>query len=251
VKSFTATFGGTASRRSTYNVLPVPSSTQFQAISTPVGTLSVFAFQTPIPYPFGSERTGYLVIDMNRAIKSARAAGADVIVEPFKDPIGIDAVIQWPGGLRMQLYWHFKFASMPVLQTIPENRVYVSPDRADAFRRSFLSFSNGQIISDDKQADAAEIGRPGETFRRISLTSLFGNMRVFVTDGHLPYPFGREDTGYEVKDINDTLESAKSAEVRILSGPLTLRERTTAILEFPGGYIAEVHSLTSHISTTR
>jgi len=50
-----------------------------------------------------------------------------------KDPIGIDAVIQWPGGLKMQLYWHFtppKYASM---ETIPDNRVYVSRDRADEF----------------------------------------------------------------------------------------------------------------------
>ena len=26
-------------------------------------------------------------------------------------------------------------------------------------------------------------------------------MTVLVTDGHLPYPFGREMTGYEVSDL--------------------------------------------------
>src|SRR5271154_875912 len=61
VNSFVATFGGQPSKRIVANVLPVPSSTQAQYVWTPVGTLSVFAFQTPVPYPFGSERTGYLV----------------------------------------------------------------------------------------------------------------------------------------------------------------------------------------------
>src|SRR5271163_4798822 len=141
VSSVNATFGGQASKPIVTNVLPVPSSTEFQYIWTPVGTLSVFAFQTPIPFPFGEERTGYLVTDMDRAIKAARAAGAEVIVEPFKDPIGIDSVIQWPGGVKMQLYWHFKPSTNPPLETIPDNRVYVSQDQADNFVRSFLSFS--------------------------------------------------------------------------------------------------------------
>lgn len=89
VNSFAATFGGQPSKRSVTNVLPVPSSTEFQYLWTPVGTLSIFGFQTPIPFPFGEERTGYLVTDMDQALKAARAAGAEVIVEPFKDPVGI------------------------------------------------------------------------------------------------------------------------------------------------------------------
>ncbi len=75
VNSFVATFGGKPSKRSVENVLPVPSQTEFQYLWTPIGTLSIFAFQTPIPYPFGQERTGYLVSDMDQAIKAARAAG--------------------------------------------------------------------------------------------------------------------------------------------------------------------------------
>ena len=66
VKSFAATFGGQPSKPIVTNFLPVPSSTEFQSLWTPVGTLSVFAFQTPIPFPFGQERTGYLVTDMIR-----------------------------------------------------------------------------------------------------------------------------------------------------------------------------------------
>jgi hypothetical protein len=122
VNSFAATFGGHPSKRIVTNILPVLGSTEFQALSTPVGTLSIFAFETPIPFPFGQERTGYLVTDMIRAIKDARAAGAEVIVEPFKDPVGIDAIVQWPGGVKMQLYWHFTPPKFAPLETIPENR---------------------------------------------------------------------------------------------------------------------------------
>ena len=48
---------------------------------------------------------------------------------------------------------------------------------------------------DDKQAAACEVGRAGETYLRIRIASLFGNMLVLVRDGHLPYPFGHETTG--------------------------------------------------------
>jgi predicted enzyme related to lactoylglutathione lyase len=244
VKSVNATFGGQASKVSVTNVLPVSSSTEFQYVWTPVGTMSVFAFQTPIPFPFGRERTGYLVTDMDAAIREARAAGAEVIVEPFKDPIGRDAVIQWPGGVRMQLYWHFTAPNYPLLETIPDNRVYVSRDAADKFVASFVRFAHGKVLADDAHADAGEIGRAGETYRRIRITSGFGDMQVLVTDGHLPYPFGHETTGYGVRDLAATLEKAKTAGVKILSAPCATDDgRMSAIVEFPGGYMAEIHSV--------
>lgn len=242
VASFIATFGGHASKPSVVNVLPVPSSTEFQYVWTPVGTLSVFAFQTPIPYPFGQERTGYLVTDMDQAVKAARKAGAKVIVEPFKDAIGRDAVIQWPGGLKMQLYWHTTPPNYDPLRTIPDNRVYVSRDVADKFVSSFVLFSHGKIISDEKRANGGEIGRPGEMYRRIRMSSLFGNMLILVTDGHLPYPFGRELMGYDVADLNATLEKAKGAGVKTLAPPYTSKNSNSCVVEFPGGYIAEIHS---------
>src|SRR5271154_1585901 len=245
VKSVNATFGGQASKVSVTNVLPVSSSAEFQYVWTPVGTMSVFAFQTPIPFPFGLERTGYLVTDMDAAIREARAAGAEVIVEPFKDPIGRDAVIQWPGGVKMQLYWHFTAPNYPPLETVPDNRIYVSRDAADKFVASFVRFAHGKVLADDAHADAGEIGRAGETYRRIRITSGFGDMQVLVTDGHLPYPFGHETTGYQAQDLGATLEKAKAAGVKILSAPYMTNDRTTAIVEFPGGYIAELHSLTA------
>ena len=243
VKSFIATFGGSATKPIVARVTPVPSSTESEVVRTPVGLLSIFAYQTPIPFPFGLERTGNLVTDMDRAVEAVRAAGGEIVVAPFKDPIGEDAIIQWPGGVKMQLYWHFTPSTSPPLEAVPDSRVYLSPDQADNFVKCFVAFSKGRVVADDKHADAGEIGRAGETYRRIRIASLFGNMQVLVTDGHLPYPFGYELTGYQVQDIRATLDKAKAAGVKILSVPYTTDERTSAIVEFPGGYIAEIHSL--------
>ena len=246
VDAFTATFGGKPSKRGTFNVMPVPANTQAQYVWSPAGTLSTFSFLTPIPYPFGQERTGWLVTDMDRALAAARAAGAEVIVDKFRDPIGYDAVIQFPGGVKIQLYWHFDAPHYAPLESVPDNRVYVSPEAADIFVKDFLAFSHGRLIADDKQADAAEIGKKGETMRRIRIESNFGKTLVFVTDGHLPYPFGHEITGYETKDLDATLAKAMQAGAKVLSPRNEVREFSTAVIEFPGGYIAEVHAPRAH-----
>src|ERR1700750_2425639 len=149
VASLTATFGGTTTKQGFFTVTPTASSTMSQLVLTPVGSISVFGFKTPIPYPFGIERTGYLVTDINAAIREAHATGADVLVAPFDDPIGKDTVIQFPGGVNTQLYWHTTPPSYAALQTIPENRVYVSVDRAETFIQSFLAFTRGRIVSDE------------------------------------------------------------------------------------------------------
>jgi predicted enzyme related to lactoylglutathione lyase len=243
VKAFLGTFGGTSTKQVVVTVTPTPSSTSSQLLQTPVGTVSLFGFKTPVPYPFGAERTGYLVTDLDSAIVSAKSAGADVVVAPFPDPIGRDAVIQWPGGINMQLYWHTTKPSYAAFQTIPENRVYVSPFRVAGFLRSFLAFSHGKIVSDDPRAPGIEIGRPSETFRRVRVESLFGKLTVFVTDGHLPYPYGRETTGYEVTNLKETLAKAESLGVKTLVQPYSSSGRTAAIIEFPGGYVAEIHEI--------
>jgi hypothetical protein len=251
VASFLATFGGTTSKQGVFSVTPTPSSTMSQLVLTPVGTVSVFGFKTPVPYPFGAERTGYLVANLDTAIKAARATGADVIVTPFNDPIGRDAIIQWPGGVNTQLYWHTVAPSYKALQTIPENRVYVSTDRAAAFVRSFLAFSHGKVLSDNPHAPGVEIGQPSESYRRIRIQSMFGKVTVLVTDGHLPYPYGHETTGYEVENLATTLDKAKAAGAEILVPPYTSDDRQAALVQFPGGYIADIHSLTGGASTSR
>jgi predicted enzyme related to lactoylglutathione lyase len=244
VASLIATFGGTTTKQGVFTVTPTQSSTMSQLVLTPVGSVSVFGFKTPVPYPFGVERTGYLVTDMDEAVRSAQATGADVFVAPFNDPIGRDAIIQWPGGVNTQLYWHTTAPSYAPLQTIPENRVYVSPDRVDAFVRSFLAFSRGKVVSDEDRAPGVEIGRPGEIYRRVRIESKFGSLTAFVTDGHLPYPYGREMTGYEVPNLAETLTKAKAVGVDVLVPPYKTDERDAVVVRFPGGYIAEIHSLT-------
>jgi predicted enzyme related to lactoylglutathione lyase len=242
VDSFLATFGGKSSKQGVATVTPTPSSTSTQLLQTPVGTVSLFGFRTPIPHPFGAERTGYLVTDLDVAVKSARAAGADVIVQIFSDPIGRDVVIQWPGGVNMQLYWHTTPPNYAPFQAVPENRVYVSPDRVDAFVKSFVTFSHGKVASDEAKAPGAEIGRAGDMYRRVRIESTFGKMVVLVTDGHLPYPYGYETTGYEVSSLPDTLAKARAHGAKVLVEPFTSEGRESALVEFPGGYVAEIHA---------
>ncbi|WP_342236173.1 glyoxalase [Inquilinus sp. OTU3971] len=244
--SFLATFGGQSTKQVVATVTPTPSSTTSQLLQTPAGTVSLFGFTTPVPYPFGAERTGYLVTDLDAALAAARTAGAIVLVDAFPDPIGRDAVIQWPGGINMQLYWHTTKPSYAPYQTVPENRVYVSPDGIDDFLRGFLAFSHGTVVSDDRQAPGVEIGRPDDTYRRIRVESTFGRLTALVTDGHLPYPYGLETTGYEVANLQDTLAKARAAGATVLVAPYTADGRSAAMVEFPGGYIAEIHGPASH-----
>jgi len=244
--SLIATFGGSKSQQGVIQVTPTPSQTISQLVFTPVGTISVFGFKTPIPFPFGVERTGYLVTDLDIAVKSAKAQGADVVVSTFPDVAGRDAIIEWPGGVHMQLYWHTKAPNYAPLQTVPENRVYVSQQRAERFVRGFVEFSRGKVVSDDSRASGIEIGRPGKTYRRIRIESNFGRIAVLVTDGHLPYPYGRELMGYEVANLSETLNKATAAGASVLVPAYSAGDREAAILQFPGGYIAEIHTASSH-----
>lgn len=242
VNSFIGTFGGKASPRAVFTVTPTPSKTASQYVQTPVGMLSVFAFQTPVPYGFGPERTGYLVTDIQTATRAAIEAGADVTVEPFDDPIGKDVLIQWAGGVNMQLYWHTKAPSYAPLHAVPDNRVYVSRVAADKFITQFKQFAHARVSADD-QIDGAEIGRAGQPIRRVRLTSGFGNMSVFVSDGKLPFPYGRESTGYQVDDLAATLERAAAHGAQVLVPPVkTSQGNASAMVQFPGGYISEIHN---------
>lgn len=241
VTCWEATFGGTHTSKVVTQVTPTPSTTVSELVLSPVGTLSVFDFQTPVPYPFGAERTGWLMSDFDKGVRLARASGADIVVAPFDDPIGRDAVVQFPGGVNAQLYWHTKAPSYAPLETVPDNRVYLTRDSASAFLTSYLRFTGGRIVSDDRAADGGQLGAPDETYRRVAINSPFGNTVVSVTDGHLPYPFGRETTGYAVKDVTSTLRKAEAAGAKVLWGPYTSEGRTSAMVRFPGGYVAELH----------
>jgi hypothetical protein len=242
VASFLATLGGQSTKQVVVTVTPTPSTTTSQLLQTPVGTVSLFGFKTPIPAPFGAERTGYLVTDLDEALAAARASGADVIVDAFPDPIGRDAVVQWPGGVNMQLYSHATRPSYAAFQTVPDNRVYLSRDRADAFVRGFVRFSHGAVVSDEAKAPGDEIGQPNETYRRVRVESPFGKLVALVTDGHLPYPYGHETTGYEVSDLAGTLAKARATGVTVLVDAHPCDGGQSAMVSFPGGYVAELHA---------
>ena len=244
VHSWLTTFGGTTKPPGVVDVTPTASRTKSALILSPVGTLSVFGFVTPTPYPFGSERTGWLLRDFDAGVQHARDNGAVLQVAPFDDPIGRDAIVAFPGGVNTQLYWHTAAPSYPALQTIPDNRVYLSPDAVDAFLRSYLGFTGGAVATDEAKADGAAIGKPGTTFRQIHITSPFGNTAVSVTDGHLPYPFGRETAGYAVDDVAATVVKATGAGATVLVPTRQVGGVDSAVLQFPGGYIAEVHQAT-------
>jgi hypothetical protein len=239
--SFVATFGGASTRQGIAQVTPTPSSTSTQLIQTPAGTVSLFGFRTGIPWPFGTERTGWLVTDLDKATAAARLDGADVIVTPFNDPIGRDAVIRWPGGISMQLYSHFTVPNYARFETLPENRFYLSADAVKPFLAAFARWAHARIVEDNASAPGIEIGRTGETYRRIRLESKYGRHLVLVTDGHLPYPFGHELAGYEVKDLDGALARATGSGARLLVPTLVGEHRRSAIVEFPGGYVAEIH----------
>jgi hypothetical protein len=246
MKSVVATFGGKLSPQGQFQVTPTPSKTKSQLALTPAGTVSAFGFLTPIPYPFGEERNGYLVTDMDAAVASAVKHGAVRLVTTFPDPIGRDAVVQWPGGVAMQLYWHTTKPNYAPLTTVPENRIYLTADAADGFLASWSGYAHAKVLEDVKSADAAEIGEPGKTYRRVRLTSGYGDMVVMVSDGQIPWPYGREVTGYSVANLQETLAKATAAGVQTLTPVHAEGDRASAMVRFPGGYIAEIHAPATH-----
>ena len=57
--------------------------------------------------------------------------------------------------------------------------------------------------------------------------------------------------GYEVTNLADTLTKAKAAGVDVLVPPYKTDEREAVVVQFPGGYIAEIHSTRAEIEPGR
>jgi predicted enzyme related to lactoylglutathione lyase len=51
-----------------------------------------------------------------------------------------------------------------------------------------------------------------------------------------------DQTGYETLDLDTTLAKAKAAGARVLVEPYSAGARRSAFVQFPGGYIAEIHA---------
>ncbi|MGC8073973.1 glyoxalase, partial [Salmonella enterica] len=83
--------------------------------------------------------------DMDKAVIAARKNGAIRLLADFPDPIGRDVVVQWPGGVNMQLYWHTAKPSYAPLTTVPENRIYLTADAAGAFLKSWSGYAHASI----------------------------------------------------------------------------------------------------------
>jgi len=143
--------------------------------------------------------------------------------------------------VNMQLYWHTAKPSYKPLVTVPENRVYLTADAADAFVKDWVGFSRGKVTADRRDVPGEAVGQSGKTIRTVAIESTFGKMLVIVSDGQLPWPYGRDMAGYAVPDLSATLAKATAAGAETLVAPHNAAGRQSAIIRFPGGYIAEVH----------
>ena len=216
--AFTATFGGAAGSPRSPAVTPTPSSTKMGGDPDAGGHVSVFGFTTPVPFPFGDERTGYLVTDMDRGHPGrTRGRRRRPRSRPSRTRSAQDAVVQWPGGVNMQLYWHTTPPNYAALQTIPENRSTSHRSRR-RLRSRFLAFSRGKVVSDDTAAPGVEIGRPGQTFARSASSRPSARSRCSSPTAIPPYPYGRETTGYEVTISLKRWPRHRAAAVTMLGG---------------------------------
>lgn len=246
IKSWEATFGGTNNPPTVFGITPTPSKALASIIHSPVGLLAAYDYQTPVPYPFGTEQTGFAVHGIDGAAQAARRTGATVPVAPWTGPVGREAVVRFPGGFSSQIWAQFDMSGFPPLATQPEFRVYLSADTVGAFLASYLRFTDGRIVSDTPAADGAELGAPGTTYHRIRIRTQFGNTVVLAGQGYWNYPYGRDTTGYTVSDVAATVAKATANGATVLAGPYHGADRTSAMLQFPGGYIAEIHDGTFH-----
>jgi hypothetical protein len=129
--------------------------------------------------------------------------------------------------------------------------VYVEPADVDRFVSSFLATFGGQST---QQVVATVTPTPSSTTAQLLRTpvgsvSLFGFKtpppckRCPKTGSTCLPSYGREVTGYEVMNLEQTLARAKSAGVAVLVEPCSSGDRTAAMILFPGGYVAEVHAV--------
>ena len=99
-----ATFGGYATTPQSADLTPIPTKALASQVFSPVGPLAVFDFQSPRPYPFGLEETGWGVQDTDKATQIANADGASTLLAPFDDQIGRDGTVQSSGGFITEIH---------------------------------------------------------------------------------------------------------------------------------------------------
>ena len=196
---------------------------------------------------------------MDAAVAGGAADRAPrVVVDPFlcRPLIGRGRALLLLAGRRRPaaLLAHQGAELRAARQRVPENRVYVSKDSAEAFIHAFLlAFSHGQGAVGSTRRRAGRRGSAGlANYRRVRIASPFGRMVVLVTDGQLPWPYGRETTGYEVAGPRrDARQGCRRRAPRSSFQPTWQTTATLHSSSSPGGYIAEIHRRAAMSETVR
>ncbi|WP_265443717.1 hypothetical protein [Flexivirga meconopsidis] len=240
-----AVFGGEVKTYGELNICPQPSLSVVSVLLSPYGLLSLFGFSTPIPYPFGQDKHGYRIRRRDEMIGRATEAGLDFAVAPFDDLGGLQSIVRLPGGSALQFYEPPAEMGFPELTHIPEARIYLGPLTIDPFLAAFTTLTRGTVQTDDPVADGAEVGMPDTTIRRVTYESGYGRLLVLETNGHQPYPYGWDFTGFVVDDLTATLATATAAGAQVVADPHTANGRTSAMVQFLGGFVAEIHQVSA------
>jgi hypothetical protein len=82
-----------------------------------------------------------------------------------------------------------------------------------------------------------------DAFVKVFLGALGGTSTKQVVLTVTPAPSSTSSTGYEVSSLTDTLAKTESLGVGIFVQPYSSSGRTAAIVEFPGGYVEEIHEV--------
>ena len=242
VASFIATFGGTTTKTGVFTVTPTPSLAMSQLVLTPVGM-------------FGSGSTDRFPTP---SAPSELVISSPTWTPPFKRPATMERTSSSPRSrtrsAAMRSFngrgWseHAALLAHDVAKLCPARHGSGEPDLCVEGPRRRLHPRLPDLLAgrrDQRRRCLAgvEIGRPSEVYRRVRIASPVGKLAALVTDGHLPWPYGREVTGYEVSSVPETLDKAVAAGAEVLVAPYAADRRVAAMVRFPGGYIAEIHAI--------
>ncbi|MCU1719535.1 hypothetical protein [Pseudomonas sp. 5P_3.1_Bac2] len=245
IDKFLAVFGGTADPISDVNLAAVPATMQFTDLQTSVGAISAQAYKdNAAPFPMGKEAVGFGVADMDTAVQVAQAAGAKILRRwtVFGNQ---EAMIEWPGGVRIQFYAYA--GEVPVIEikeSTSNTRYYLEPDAAAQFVGTFVAATGGTVLS-DAYYPSEEIGIAGTMFRRAQLSSSLGLVNVIELTrelrDQLRYPHSEIKTDFVVADLNAVVAKAREADVDVLVRPeYSDPNSRRAVLRFPGEYVIEI-----------
>lgn len=246
IEKFTAVFDGTADPISDVNLAAVPAVMRFTDLHTSVGAISAQAYKDNAPpFPMGKESIGFGVADMDKAVQVADLAGAKIL-RRWSVFGNQEAMIEWPGGVRIQFYaYSGAVPPVEIRESVSNTRYYLSQGNAELFVSTFLAATKGTLVSDGYYP-AEELGIQGGMFRRAQLTSSLGNVNVIavtsqIRDG-LKYPYTDIKTDFDVDDLDAVVERARQNDVDVLVRPeYTDPNSRRAVLRFPGEYVIEVH----------